>query len=195
MNIKNNKGFSLIEVLVTVGLIGILVGIAVPSYNKYKKNTLRLAIKSDVGNGHKAYSAYDAIQGDFCATLTEVGMNVLMTSSTYRKKGAYGFGKINVDCGGTPSDVKTVSVKSDGYCQDNTNKQATGDTKTDCDAASTKTWQVANKFDGSLTACEIGADVFDLGAYSNVSDLNTFIMVNESGKVYQKSGDVCTIVP
>ena len=44
----NNKGFSLIEILVTVGLIGILVSVAVPSYRNYKRNTIKMAMKAEV---------------------------------------------------------------------------------------------------------------------------------------------------
>lgn len=36
---KNNSGYTLIELMVTVGVIGILAGIAIPSYNGYIKST------------------------------------------------------------------------------------------------------------------------------------------------------------
>ena len=194
--IKNNKGFSLIEVLVTVGLIGILVGIAIPSYNQYKRNTLAMAIKSDIGNGHKAYSAYDAINGTYCATLDQVGMQVEMTSQTYRKKGAYGFGAINSDCGGTPSDVKLMSFKNTGVClhDDDGNAHSSITTETDC-TVTDYTWQKDNEFEGNLDACELGSDNFDLGAYTNTSALNTFVVINEAGKIVSSSGNTCAPVP
>lgn len=195
---KNNKGFSLIEILVTVGLIGILVSIAIPSYNKYKKNTLTMAVKSDVGNGHKAYSAYDAVNGTYCATLEDVGMQVLMGSQTYRKQGAYGFGAINTDCAGQPSDLTKMSYKNNGICLDS-NKAPTAtsyETSSDCtNAATGNSWVTDNKFDGNLTACVLGSDEFDLGAYTNTSALNTFVVVNEAGKIATNTGDTCAVVP
>ena len=194
MNIKNNKGFSLIEVLVTVGLIGILVSVAIPSYNKYKKNTMKMAIRSDVGNGHKAYSAWDAVQGDFCATLAEVGMNVVMTSATYRKQGFYGFGGINTDCGGTPSNLDLMKYENEGYCYNTNTRLNTSAAKTSCTPAPL-TWKTDNEFAGTITNCEVGADAFDLGAYSKTSDLDTFIMINQTGKVHEVTGAICTIVP
>ena len=195
MYIKNNRGFSLIEVLVTVGLIGILVSIAIPSYNKYKKNTLTMAIKSDVGNGHKAYSAYDAVQGTYCATLNDVGMQVLMTSQTYRKQGAYGFGEINTDCAGQPSDVNQMSYKNKGFCLDSSGAPTTGADQTACVGVSGNKWITDNKFGGDLSACTLGSDEFDLGAYTNTSALDTFIVVNEAGKIATITGDICTVVP
>ena len=192
--LKNNRGFSLIEVLVTVGLIGILVSIAIPSYNKYKKNTMKMAIKADVGNGHKAYSAHDATNGDFCATLDEVGMNVVMTSATYRKQGFYGFGAINTDCGGTPSDLKAVKFQNDGYCYDSSTRQPDSTSMATCNTG-TLSWKTDNEFGGTTTACKVGADTFDLGAYSNTSSLNTFIVINEGGKVDEVTGNTCSVVP
>ena len=37
----NNRGFSLIEILITVGLIGILSGLAIPAYQTYQEKTKR----------------------------------------------------------------------------------------------------------------------------------------------------------
>ena len=37
----NNKAYSLIELLVTISILGLLIGIAVPSYLKYKGNSYR----------------------------------------------------------------------------------------------------------------------------------------------------------
>jgi len=193
--IKNNKGFSLIEILVTVGLIGILTGIAVPAYNNYKRNTLVMAVKADVGNGHKAYSAHDAVNGTYCATLEDVGINIIMDSQTYRKQGGYGFGAINTDCGGKPNDIDSVQKINTGYCYDGDTRQAvTGKDSMTC-TGGMLSWKTDNQFGGDLTNCVIGADTFDLGAYTNTSSINTFIVVNESGKIHEEDGSSCVAVP
>ena len=55
MFINNNRGVSLLEILVAVSIIGIISAIAVPAFNDYRSNAARVASDTSVGNVAKAF--------------------------------------------------------------------------------------------------------------------------------------------
>ena len=77
METKNNKGFSLIEILVAMTLIGVLSAMAIPAYNSYRKDANKTVLKADVGNAYKAIHTYNAVNSTYCAKLDDLKLGSL----------------------------------------------------------------------------------------------------------------------
>lgn len=55
---KKEKGFTLVELLIVVAIIGILAAIAIPQFNKYKTRSYVAALRSDLKNAFTSAQAY-----------------------------------------------------------------------------------------------------------------------------------------
>ena len=74
--LKNKKGFSLLEVLVAVAIIGIISAIAVPQFAANRKEAAKVAGMTSIQNIYKAYTNCMVLKGfDSCSKLSEIGIS------------------------------------------------------------------------------------------------------------------------
>jgi len=71
---SNEKGFTLIELMIVIAIIGILAAIAIPNFVSYRQRSYNSATKSDLKNAVTAQEAYYVDEGSYADTLTKLGV-------------------------------------------------------------------------------------------------------------------------
>ncbi|MES1942910.1 fimbrial protein pilin [Salinisphaera sp. PC39] len=89
MTMQKQQGFTLIELMIVVAIIGILAAIAIPAYQDY---TIRAKVSEVMGLAAKdktSVSEYYISTGDMPADTGEAGINTSADQSTYVNSIAY----------------------------------------------------------------------------------------------------------
>jgi type IV pilus assembly protein PilA len=175
-NKQNQKGFSLVELMVVVAIIGILAAVAVPSVNKYMAKARQSEAKANLSSYYGAqkifytdYTMFDSqftvigykpegrmrynvgtdVAGALIAVLNAAGYTGGIASTAYRTR---------------------ATLATGGYCQDVAGAAATGFTNT-CQYTSDAQAGVVNS---AACVSAIGANTFLACATGKVSNTATF---------------------
>ena len=90
------KGFTLIELMIVVAIIGILAAVALPAYNDYAARA-RVSEAASVAQGFKtAFAEYYATYGSWPATLAAANMATVATTAVASVATTAGEGTVEV---------------------------------------------------------------------------------------------------
>ena len=110
---RQTRGFTLIEIIITIAILGSLSAIAIPQFASYRYLAQIAQAVADIRKIDLAIRAYKSQNGDWPATLTDLGMSDLPTDPW---KNAYSYLKIEGDLlalANARKDVFHVPINSD----------------------------------------------------------------------------------
>jgi general secretion pathway protein G len=69
-----NKGFTVIEIMIVLSIIGLLAAIALPKYQNYKTNAEIAIVKSDISKISQLLKAYHLEAFEYPNSLADIGL-------------------------------------------------------------------------------------------------------------------------
>ena len=77
MRWDNNKGFTLVELMIVFGIIGTLAGIAIPNYIGYREKAMQAKAIAEIKTIEKELFIYEVERDTFPNTLAQIGLDTL----------------------------------------------------------------------------------------------------------------------
>ena len=107
------KGFTLLELMIVVAIVGVLAAVALPLYTEYMKKARTAEAKANVGDIRTAQLAYydDDLGGDgkFASSVTSLGWNLPGGSLTGKSPASYVYNSSALNA--NASTANTTKVK------------------------------------------------------------------------------------
>ncbi len=75
LNVKNNAGFTLVELMVVVAIIGILATLAVPQYKKFQAKSRQSEARLSLGGAYTIEQSFAAENSSYTTCLGQAGYN------------------------------------------------------------------------------------------------------------------------
>jgi len=69
---KDEKGFTLVELMIVIAIIGVLAAIAIPQFSQYRVRSFHAAATADLRNAATAQEAYFVDTGGYTATTSNL---------------------------------------------------------------------------------------------------------------------------
>ena len=107
---QGHKGFTLIELMIVIAIIGILAAIAIPNFISYRKRSYDTAAQSDLKNFMTAQEAYFVDYQKYADFNSTTGDGDTTKSVTLGTTEAYISKGVTIDCAAAAEDSYTMTA-------------------------------------------------------------------------------------